>query len=341
MTTELFNSYLDIFKSHASQCISSFKRYPIWKQALVSSAIMIGSGTIVTLASYYCCKIRYGLTPKIYNTITGDINNNAGIIIFIHGFPDFDYLWENQIEYFSKKNYCCINLELPNFNINRIQNPWGYDFFTIIDALALKIKEIVNNKTCILFTHDWGAFIGELLYLNYKTEINFDKLILLDVADGSDPDPSEMHKYTYQFYCAASFLMPQWFGSWYLKRYFVRLISADPNVTFPVFEKEKRENKTYFHSTGAYLYYYVLKAAFSGQSQKLSVTERLNEFDGLPILFIDGNKGDDPVRFYTTKFKQFIDERDYCKFVEFDCYHWIMTEKPNELNETVYQFLQK
>ena len=157
MAMESLSPYLDLFKSHASQYISSFKQYPIWKQALVSSGIMIGTSTFLTLSSYYYCRIRYPSMPKIYSTITGNLNNNNGIIIFIHGWPDFDYLWEKQIEYFSSKNYCCINLELPNFNINRVQNPWGYDLLTVVDAIALKIKKIQNKKKCILFLHDWGA----------------------------------------------------------------------------------------------------------------------------------------------------------------------------------------
>ena len=186
-----------------------------------------------------------------------------------------------------------------------------------------------------------GVPLGELVYLNYKTEINFNKLILLDVADGPDPDPSQRHKYTYRLHCMASYLMPPWLGTWYLRRTFVNsFLAANPSMKLPLLAKERRENKTYIHSTSCYPYYFFIKAKLIGDT-RLSIQDRLNEFDGLPILFIDGNEGEDPIAFYSSKFKKFIDQRDYCKFVEFECHHWIMADKPNELNETVYQFLQK
>lgn len=114
----------------------------------------------------------------------------------------------------------------------------------------------------------------------------------------------------------------------------------------PLFEKEKKEGKTYFSSYCAYLYFYIFKAVFGGYGEGLAVRERLNEFDGLPILFIDGKfapEEGEGIRFYSSKFKNFLDERDYCKFVEFDqCTHWgFFQDRAKQANDTIYQFLQK
>ena len=326
---------IDSIKSNAMNYISTFKQYPLWKKSLITSAIITGSSVVYTFGSYYYCKLRYPSTPRIYYTITGDINNNNGIIAFIHGFPDFGYIWDKQIDFFRSKNYCCISLELPNFQIDRIQNPWGYQLLTVVDALGNTLKQILDKKDCSLITHDWGALFGQLLYLKYKRKISFRNLVLLDVADGAHDDPEQEEKYVYQSIQATAFLLPTFIGSWVLRRFWRRF------GLIPLFEKEKQDDKVYFASYCAYPYYYmkdVLKGESGGYVESLAIAPRLNEFDGLPILFIDANG----LRFYSQKFKNFLESRSYCKFVEFDdCRHWqFMTDKSDKANDTIYDFLQ-
>ena len=101
---------------------------------------------------------------------------------------------------------------------------------------------------------DWGAFIGEHIYLQFKDSDRFycRKLVLLDVADNSDKKEVEQngHKYFYQFHCAASFLMPSWIGTWYLRRFWTNYARM-PFAQFPLFELEKKHNRSYLHSSAA------------------------------------------------------------------------------------------
>ena len=326
--------------STTTNYITTFKQYSIWKQAAVSSAIITGSTIAYTLGSYYFCKLRYPSKPSIKYTTIGDINNNNGILVFIHGFPDFEYLWDKQVEHFKAKNYCCITLELPNYHIDRIQNPWGYDLFVVIDAISDTIKQLLNDKECCLIAHDWGSLLAQLLYLNYKTEINFSHLIILDVGDGVDKkDKVTQSKLVYQLHMAACFILPPMIGTFYLNYYSRNNeIFANNNEGIPLWEKEKKDNKTYYSSLQCYMYYHTIKAILTGNAKSISIRSRLNEYDGLPILFINGNKT--PLRFYTDKFKEFLEERSYCKFLDFDCSHWIPTDKPDELNDAISQFIK-
>ena len=226
-------------------------------------------------------------------------------------------------------------MELPNFNIDRVQNPWGYDLSVVVSAMANTVKQILNERACIVIAHDWGAFISELLILGYKDQIQFDRLVLLDVADGTD-DAEERKKMAYQMYLVAYFLMPTVIGTWYIRR----LFAAFP-FRAPLLDKEKRDNKVYLSSYQAYLYYYIISGALLF-GKRYDIRNQLDKLDGLPILFIDATAGDNPMVFYSSKFRKHLEARDYCKFVEFeDCNHWIMTQNPTKLNDTVYDFIQK
>ena len=322
-----------------------FKQYPTWKQALISSGIIIGSSIFYTIGSYNISKILYNQIPRIDYTVSGDINNNNGIIFLLHGWPDSPALWTPQINFLSSKNYCCINLELPNFDVNKIQSPWGYDLISVINALGNEMIDILssNNKldeSIIILAHDWGAALMEDVYIKFKNKMNISKLILLDVGDGADPSPKEQPKYFYQFVNAVCFCLPRAIGTWYLQRYFKRISKC----TFPAFRREK-----YVDSVTTYLYFYYIKMMLLRQTEQLkNVAIDLEKLDGIPILFICAGKGwlsEDVVKYYSPDFKKFIEERDYCKFVTFhDCYHHLQDEivgNPQKLNNEIYQFLQK
>jgi len=166
-----------------------------------------------------------------------------------------------------------------------------------------------------------------------------ERLVLLDVMDGSEKkDPRDV----YQAFLAACFLLPTWLGTWYLRR---QLETRVPHLfgKLPLLEKEREEKRRYVHSTAAYPYYYMLRRIMTGGFKDVLVTSRLNEFDGVPILFMDAQPSDkpNPMRFYTDKFKKYIDSREDCEFVAMDASHWIMWDKPKQFNEKLLAFIQK
>ena len=157
----------DFFMPYILPALETFKAFNIWKKALLSTSILIGSPIACTIASYNLCKLIYPKSPTIDYEIHGDINSKEGIIFFLHGWPDFGYIWEHQVKHFVSKGYCCIVLEIPNFNISKpIQNPWGYDIPTIVNAfgetihnILLKNNKLDSNTNIILTAHDWGSIL--------------------------------------------------------------------------------------------------------------------------------------------------------------------------------------
>ena len=138
-----------------TQFLDKYKRESPQRQALLAAGAITCTYAAFSLGRYCYNQFRYGSRPEIYCEITGDINQSKGMVIFIHGFPDFGYIWESQIKLLSQRGYCCVNLELPNFHIDRIQNAYGYDFFSVVDALGEKIASLTNEgqHRCNLVTH--------------------------------------------------------------------------------------------------------------------------------------------------------------------------------------------
>ena len=146
---EYFQQAKTFLTPYISSIVTQFKQFSPVKQALISTSIVIGSSVAYGIISYNINKLLYPRKPIIDYKIHGDISSNNGIIFFLHGWPDFSYIWEIQIKYFISKGYCCITLELPNFNISKpIQNPWGYKVSTITEALGNTMYNILstNNK---------------------------------------------------------------------------------------------------------------------------------------------------------------------------------------------------
>ena len=107
---------LTSLQSNVVDHLSSFKTLPRWKQVAMVSGAYTGCCILGSLASYYVNKQIHPETPTVYHTTHGNINSstNNNILFFIHGFPDFQDLWDLQIKFFQSKGYCCITLELPN-----------------------------------------------------------------------------------------------------------------------------------------------------------------------------------------------------------------------------------
>ena len=339
------------FGNFAAEYMNKFKTYSWLSRMIISGTFIAASTTIYLISSYYINKLTYPQLPKIYYSIHGDINNNQGILIFFSGWPDIECIYDPQIEYFVNKNYCCICMELPNMNVYRLQNPWGYKLYDIVKSMGITLRNILNTSNVqkdkvILCGHDWGSYIAQLIYVYNKTQIKFDKLILLDVADGSNRKTNPAKVYTYQYINCLAFLLPRFIGTWILRRYYNNLLKIN-NITLPIIRLEKEHNKTYFDSAQGYVYFHILMHKNLKQMdelKKINMKSKLNELDGLPILFIDATKGwHYKVDYYSETFKKWINERNYCKFIEFDCYHWIQDTDiglPQKLNDCIHEWIK-
>lgn len=132
------------------------------KQVFLTGAALTATSVAYSFFRYCYDQFIYGSIPEIRLRCEGNFSNAQELVIFVHGFPDFGYIWESQVEALSEKGYCCITLELPNFHKDRIQNPWGYDIFAVVDAIGEQIAMLTEEgeKKCYLVAHG--------MYLRHK-----------------------------------------------------------------------------------------------------------------------------------------------------------------------------
>ena len=101
--------------------------------------------------------IKFDNGIKLHYVEKGDPKNP--MMLFLHGFPEFWFLWRHQIEHFSKKYWC---IAPDNRGYGDSDKPEGIENYHIF-MLADDVKDLIQGlgrSQCILVAHDWGGAIG-------------------------------------------------------------------------------------------------------------------------------------------------------------------------------------
>ncbi|RZA07252.1 MAG: alpha/beta hydrolase [Proteobacteria bacterium] len=127
------------------------------------------------------------------------------LMLFVHGWPDNETLWQSQVAEFSSR-YHCVAVRLPGFGPNEDINA-GADFEELAARLHATVAETRQpGASLTLVGHDWGAYLSYLYEQRYG---GVDRLITMDV--GAEVKPSSV--------VHAGFLVSyQWYliGAWAL-----------------------------------------------------------------------------------------------------------------------------
>lgn len=90
-----------------------------------------------------------------------EIENEGPILVFLHGFPNNYHLWDNQIKAFGE-NFHILNFNLPGAFDNKKWDRKFYKTNFIQDSILDVLKDrISSGKKCFLIGHDLGCFILE------------------------------------------------------------------------------------------------------------------------------------------------------------------------------------
>ena len=101
--------------------------------------------------------IKFDNGIKLHYVEKGD--PSRPMMVFLHGFPEFWFLWRHQIEHFSKHYWC---IAPDNRGYGDSDKPDGIENYHI-SMLVDDVKNLVNGlgrSHCILVAHDWGGAIG-------------------------------------------------------------------------------------------------------------------------------------------------------------------------------------
>ncbi|MGL4368660.1 MAG: alpha/beta fold hydrolase [Spirochaetota bacterium] len=239
-------------------------------------------------------------------------------IVMIHGWPDTYRLWEKQVEAL-KDSYRCVRFTLPGFDISKPRKLYTMnDEAEIFDAI---IDKVSPDKKVTLLLHDWGCVFGYHYYMTHKDRVS--RVIGLDVGDAGSKNlklPLKMVLFAagYQLFLASAWLIG---GK-----------IADKMTRKMAHALNKRVDLSLVHNGMNYPYHLRWSHILRGKSQG---NESINP--ECPMLFIYGKNK--PTMFHSKEFVDDINSRNGSKAVEFDAGHWIMLDKPAELNAEIKNWL--
>lgn len=90
-------------------------------------------------------------------------DNDAPLMLFVHGFPEFWYCWREQLAEFGR-DHRAVALDLRGHNLS--DKPEGVDAYRVkplledLRQLIEHLQQGREDKSCILVAHDWGGAIA-------------------------------------------------------------------------------------------------------------------------------------------------------------------------------------
>lgn len=90
-------------------------------------------------------------------------DNEAPLMLFVHGFPEFWYCWREQLAEFGR-DHRAVALDLRGHNLS--DKPEGVDAYRVkplledLRQLIEHLQQGREDKSCILVAHDWGGAIA-------------------------------------------------------------------------------------------------------------------------------------------------------------------------------------
>lgn len=241
-------------------------------------------------------------------------------LVFLHGWPDDERLWDAQVAHFSSR-FTCVTVRLPRFGGRRGEG--GPDFPELVQRLHATIATI-SRRPVTLVGHDWGAFLAYLYEHRYPKKV--ERLITLDVGPRLGiPTPLQaLSIVSYQWYLVTAWALGRaapGLGD-RLSRGFARLAGAPrPGLA--------RHDLNY-----PYVHFWrrVLQPGASSPIPK-------DYEPRCPILFLYGEKK--PIHFHDPKWAEGLHQRPGCEAVGIaGAGHWFLVEKPGRTNQVMDRWLE-
>lgn len=120
---------------------------------------------------------------RIHYAAAGTRTPQKGIMVFLHGFPEYWQSWQQHMAYF-KSDFYVVAPDLPGYNLS--DKPTDDAFYKVpnlIAVLAGFIRIVGGGKAVTLVAHDWGGAIAWPLCAFHPELI--EKFVILNAAHPS------------------------------------------------------------------------------------------------------------------------------------------------------------
>jgi pimeloyl-ACP methyl ester carboxylesterase len=103
---------------------------------------------------------------RLHCGVAGEMRGSAGrgLMLFLHGFPEFWAAWRKPMEYFAARGWLCVAPDLRGYNLS--DKPAGVEQYRakhlIADVLALGAHYSRGGPSdrFVLVAHDWGGAVA-------------------------------------------------------------------------------------------------------------------------------------------------------------------------------------
>lgn len=122
-----------------------------------------------------------------HNVDSGGVNihyvtvGEGPILLFVHGFPDFWYVWHNQMEALSD-SYQCVAMDTRASNKSgRPKGVENYDMKYLLADIDAIIEDLGADELTLV-AHDWGGIIAWYYTMNgqYKSKVR--RLVMMNLT---------------------------------------------------------------------------------------------------------------------------------------------------------------
>lgn len=235
-------------------------------------------------------------------------------MVFIHGWPDDQNIWTEQINEFAK-TYNCKTLQLPGFG----EKEESLDFPQMTERLVADIRKF--SEPVILVGHDWGAYFAYLIEKKHPELI--EKIITLDVGAEIAPE---------SFKDGLILVGYQWtlISAWKIRKL---LPAFSDKVSLAIAKFAKIPHPEKVSSQKNFIYYFFWRDLLFKKENLLGKYR-----PKCPLLYIYADKK--LVMFHSAKWLKKIMDDPKNKVVAFpSSQHWFMIRKSEATNKIIREWL--
>ncbi|KKL70530.1 hypothetical protein LCGC14_2104010 [marine sediment metagenome] len=270
---------------------------------------------------------------------------NGKLVVFLHGFPQFWYMWRDQLLDFSK-NYLAVAPDMRGYNLS--SKPEEIDQYQpqhIVEDLRALVEEYFGRKKFILVGHDWGGVIAFPFANLYPNLV--EKLIIINaphpnifgrlIAKNKDQQASSQYVLFFRTKNAEGYLS---------NNNFQNLYGVVFNSEMEFDEDDRQMYKEAWSQPGALtggLNYY-RAGGLRPPSQEEKISELTNEqleanpvMINVPTLVIWGEKDTALTVHNLEGLDEFIPDLIIKRIPEGS--HWVINEQPDKINSLIRDFL--
>jgi pimeloyl-ACP methyl ester carboxylesterase len=249
----------------------------------------------------------------------------ARTIIFVHGWPDTDAVFDGQYEAFAA-THRIVTLSLPGYRQGSAPTPFfGFSVTATLGMLQAGIERAMKGRDekPFVVAHDWGAHY--VFMLERKHPELFDRIVGLDIAGHVNAKEAGLRGIAfilaYQWTLATLFLLPGFIGS-----PITRLLAS-----------------FFFKAPGAAVAHSGMNYPYLRQWVGLATGEVPSkprfQAPTVPVLFMYGTRK--PVLFQSSRWIKHLEATDGSGVRVYDAGHWFFVGRnKNAVNDEIKAFIQ-